>query len=211
MNTSMMTSNSLSIYSQNLPEFAEQSTCANPYWSISSDLVPQMSSLAGLPNEGNSQRIVEDEIQAFIERIDNSIGDWRSDNGTNQTIGTEEVINVPNEPAILTEENTEVDALFCGTQPTTASSKQMDCLAFHLLREGGSLTAISNCLRDIMWAIDRNDNVEESDSSLYTSDESSQSNRTSGGSYQQTGQDGVNPPTRSRIIILMKTMLIVER
>ncbi|KAF4425241.1 hypothetical protein FACUT_9994 [Fusarium acutatum] len=211
MNISMMTSNSLPIYSEGLPAFAEQATCANPHWSISSDPLPQMSSSARPPNEGNSQRIVEDEIQALVERIDNSICEWRAAEGTNQTIGTEEVINVPNAPVILAGENAEVDALFCGTQPTTTWSKQMDYLAFHLLRVRDSLLAISNCLRNIMWTIDRNNNVEESDSSEYTSGESFQPNGTSGGSYQQTGQNGVNTPTGSRIIILIKAMLIDER
>lgn len=206
-----MTSNSLSFYSESLPAFAEQATCANPLWSISSTLLPQMSSSAGPPNERNSQRIVEDEIQALVERIDNSICEWRSDNGTNQTIGVEEVINVPNAPAIQAAENTEVDALFCGTQPTTAWSKHMDCLAFHLLRVRVSLTAISNCLRNSMWTIDRNNNVEESDGSGYTSNESFQFDGVSSGSYEQTGQNEVNPPTGSRIIILMKAMPIDER
>lgn len=138
-----MTSNSLSFYSESLSAFVEQATCANPLWSISSTLLPQMSSSAGPPNERNSQRI-------------------------------EEVVNVPNAPAIHAAENTEVDALFCGTQPTTAWSKHMDCLAFHLLRVRDSLTAISNCLRNSMWTIDRNNNVEETDGSGYTSNESFQ-------------------------------------
>ncbi|PNP78288.1 hypothetical protein FNYG_08234 [Fusarium nygamai] len=204
-----MASNSLSIYSQSLPAFAKQATCANPYWSISSDLLPQMPSSARPPNDGNSQRIVEDEIQALLERIDNSIGEWRSNDGTNQTIGTEEIINVPNASAILAGENTEVDALFSGTQQTTTWSKQMDCLSFHILRGRDSLTAISNCLPNIMWTIERNNSVEENNSSGDTSGESFQSNGTSGGSYQQTGQNGINPPTRSRIIILIKAMLML--
>ncbi|RKL41086.1 hypothetical protein BFJ72_g5981 [Fusarium proliferatum] len=205
-----MTSNSLSVYSESLPAFAEQATCANSLWHRSSSLLPQMSSSAGPPNEGNSQRIVEDEIQALVERIDNNICEWRSDNGTNQTIDVEEVTNVPNVPAIHAAENTEVDGLFCGTQPTTAWSKHMDCLAFHLLRVRDSLTAISNCFRSIMRTIDRN-NVEESNSSGYTSNESFQFDGVSSGSYQQTGQSEVNPPTGSRIIILIKAMLIDER
>ncbi|KAF5623765.1 hypothetical protein F25303_11664 [Fusarium sp. NRRL 25303] len=206
-----MASNSPSIYSESLPAFAEQATCANSLWSISSSLLPQMSSLAGPLNEGNSQRIVEDEIQALIERIDNSICEWRSDNGTGQTIDVEEVINVPNAPAIHAAENIEVDRLFCGTQPTTAWSKQMDCLAFHLLSVRDSLTAISDCLHNIMWAIDRNNNVEESDSGGYTSNESFQFDGVSSGSYQQTEQSEVNAPTGSRIIILIKAMLIDEQ
>ncbi|KAF5684129.1 hypothetical protein FDENT_6871 [Fusarium denticulatum] len=204
-----MASNSLSIYSQILPAFAEQATCTNLYWSISSDLLPQLSSSARPPNEGNSQRIVEDEIQALLERIDSGIGEWRSSDGMNQTIGTEEVINVPNAPVILAGENAEVDTVFSGTQPITNPSKQMDCLASRLLKGRGSLTAISNCLLNIMWTIDRNNNVEENNSGGDTSGESFQSNGTSGGSYQQTGQNGVNPPTRSRIIILIKAMFIL--
>ncbi|KAF5644728.1 uncharacterized protein FTJAE_2691 [Fusarium tjaetaba] len=207
MNACTMASNSLSIYSQSLPAFAEQATCANPYWSMSSDLLPQMSSSARPPNEGNSQRIVEDEIQALLGRIDNSIYEWRSDDGTNTT---EEVINVPNAPVIPAGENTEFDTLLSGTQPTTTWSKQMGCLAFYLLRGHDSLTAISNCLPDIMWIIDMNNNVEENNSSGDTSGESFQSNGTSGGgSYQQTGRNGCNPPTRSRAIILIKAMLML--
>ncbi|KAF5975268.1 hypothetical protein FCOIX_7742 [Fusarium coicis] len=213
MNASTMASNSLSIYSQSLPAFAEQAACINPYWSISSDLLPQMSSSARPPNEGNSQRIVEDEIQALLERIDISIYEGRSDDGANQNVGTEEVINVPYTPVILAEENAEVDTLFSGTQPTTTWSKQMDCLAFYLRRGRGSLTSISNCLPDIMWIINMDNNVEENNSSGDTSGKSFQSNGTSGGSYQQTGQNGSNPPTRSRAIILIKAMfmLIDER
>ncbi|KAF5607262.1 hypothetical protein FPANT_954 [Fusarium pseudoanthophilum] len=139
MNASTMASNSLSIYSQSLPAFAEQATCTNPYWSISSSLLPQMSSSARPPNEGNSERIVEDEIQALLERIDNSIYEWRSGDGTNQNIVVEEAINVTNAPVILAGENAEVDTLFSGTQPTTTWSKQMDCLAFYLLRGRDSL------------------------------------------------------------------------
>ncbi|KAF4496529.1 hypothetical protein FAGAP_7297 [Fusarium agapanthi] len=210
-NNSAMASNSLSIYSESLPAFAEQAACANPHWSISSSLLPQMSSSARPPNEGNSERIVQDEIQALVESIDNSISEWHSDDGTNQTIKTEEVIYVPNAPVILAREYTEVDAPFCGTQPTTPCSKEMDRLAFHLLRVRDSLTAISNCLRNIMWTLDRNNNMEESDSSGYNSGESLESNGASGDSYQQTGQNGVNPPTESRIIILIKAMLIDER
>lgn len=73
MNAYTMASKSLSIYSPSLLAFAEQATCINPYWSISSDLLPQMSSSARPPNEGNPQRTFEDEIQALLERIDNSI------------------------------------------------------------------------------------------------------------------------------------------
>ncbi|KAF5613932.1 uncharacterized protein FSUBG_544 [Fusarium subglutinans] len=210
-NTSAVALNSLSIYSKGLPAFAEQSTCANPYWPISSNLLPQMSSSARPPNEGNSEGIVQDEIQALVERIDDSIFEWHSDDGSNHTIDTEEVIYVPNAPDILAGENTEVNALFSGTQPTTPCSKEMDGLAFHLLRVRDSFTAISYCLRNMMWTIDRNNNVEESDSSSYTSGESFESNGTGGGPYQQTGQDGVNPLTESRYIILIKAMLIDER
>ncbi|KAF5565425.1 hypothetical protein FNAPI_1667 [Fusarium napiforme] len=210
MNASTMVSNSLSIYSQSLPAFAEQATCINPYWSISSSLLPQMSSSARPPNEGNSQRIVEDEIQALLGRIDNSIYEWRSDDGTNQNIGTEEVINVPNAPVILAGENAEVDTLLSRIQPTPTWSKQMGCLAFYLLKGRDSLTAISNCLPDIMWIIDMNNNVEENNSSGDTFGESFQSNGTSDdGSYQRTGRNGRNPPTRSRTIILIKAMLML--
>ncbi|KAF5592597.1 hypothetical protein FPCIR_5627 [Fusarium pseudocircinatum] len=208
MNTSTMASNSLSMYSQSLPAFVEKATCTNPYWSISSDLLPQMSSSARPPNEGNSQRIVEDEIQALLERIDNSIYEWRSD-GANQIIGIEEVIDVPNVHVILAGEDAEVDALFSGTQPTTTWSKQMDCLSFPQVRLHDNFEAISNCLPNIMWTIDMNNNMEENNSSGDTSGESFQSNGTNGASYQQTGQNGVNPPTRSRIIILIKAMLIL--
>ncbi|KAF5640661.1 hypothetical protein F52700_3812 [Fusarium sp. NRRL 52700] len=150
--------------------------CANSYGSISSDLLPQISSSAGLPNKGNSQRTVEDEIQALVEHIDNSICEWRLDDGTNQAIGTENIINVPNAPAILDEQNTEVDALFCGTRPTTP------------------------------W-----NNKEEGDSNGYTSGESFGTDCTGGSSYQPTGQNGANLPTRSRSIVLIKAILIDER
>ncbi|KAF5543783.1 hypothetical protein FPHYL_11180 [Fusarium phyllophilum] len=206
MNTSTMTSNSLSVYSQSLPAFAEQATCANPYWSISSSLLPQMSSSTCPPNERNSQRIVEDEIQALLERIDNSIYEWRSEDGTNQTIGTEEIINVPNAPAILAGENTEVDALFSGTQPTTTWSKEMDYLAFHLLGVCDSFTAISTCGQ---WIGTTTWKGAIAPGILLASH--FKSNGTSGGSYQQTGQNGANPPTGSRTMILIKGMLIDER
>lgn len=61
-----------------------------------------------------------------------------------------------------------------------------------------------------MWKPDRNNDEEESDNSGYTSGESFQSNGTSSGSYQQTGQNRVNSPTGSRIISLMKGMFINE-
>lgn len=85
----------------------------------------------------------------------------------------------------------------------------MDCLAFYLRRGRDSLTAISNCLPDIMWIINMDNNVEENNSSGDPSGESFQSNGTSGGSYQQMGQNGSNPTTKSRTIILIKAMLML--
>lgn len=79
-----MTPNSLSNHSKGLPASAEQAVCPNPLSYIISKLSPQMSCSAGPSNEENSQRkrdseFVEDEIQALIERVDNSISEWRSD------------------------------------------------------------------------------------------------------------------------------------
>ncbi|KAI7760309.1 hypothetical protein ACKAV7_005045 [Fusarium commune] len=173
-----MTPNSLSIHSEGLPASTEQAVCPNPLSSISSKLSPQMSCSAGPSNEENSQRkrdsesVVEDEIRDLIERVDNSISEWRPNKGITQIIRAEEVINVPNAHAILAEENTEADAQFCGTQPTTTWSKQIGCLTSHLQRLRESLMAIPNCLRNLMWKTDRNNDEEESDSSGYTSGES---------------------------------------
>ncbi|KAL5626832.1 hypothetical protein FOBRF1_001175 [Fusarium oxysporum] len=210
-----MTPNSLSNHSKGLPASAEQAVCPNPLSYIISKLSPQMSCSAGPSNEENSQRkrdseFVEDEIQALIERVDNSISEWRSDEGITQIIGAEEVINVPYAHAILAEENTEADAQYCGTQPTTTWAKQIGCVTSRLQSLRDSLMAIPNCLRDLMWKPDRNNDEEESDNSGYTSGESFQSNGTSSGSYQQTGQNRVNSPTGSRIISLIKGIFIDE-
>ncbi|KAJ0145633.1 hypothetical protein HZ326_11672 [Fusarium oxysporum f. sp. albedinis] len=82
-NNCTMTPNSLYNHSKGLPASAEQAVCPNPLSYIISKLSPQMSCSAGPSNEENSQRkrdseFVEDEIQALIERVDNSISEWRS-------------------------------------------------------------------------------------------------------------------------------------
>ncbi|EMT64154.1 hypothetical protein FOC4_g10010641 [Fusarium odoratissimum] len=188
-----MTPNSPSNHSKGLPASAEQALCPNPLSYIISKLSPQMSCSAGPSNEENSQRkrdseFVEDEIQALIEQV----------------------INVPDAHAILAEENTEADAQYCGTQPTTTWAKQIGCVTSRLQSLRDSLMAIPNCLRNLMWKPDRNNDEEESDNSGYTSGESFQSNGTSSGSYQQTGQNRVNSPTGSRIISLIKGIFIDE-